>query len=189
VLDPEIANALVGVSQGESVRRLRVREQCGIEIQPEVVGLRPVNPTLKVLGFDFVSLYELATVVQVAGVEIQAVPPWNQAESLLDVTAKLIDGPGLPRVVAGRLNASTGEFGAGGFKPSHIVPLPAMERDRNAFEFLQRGIGVDAHARIAFFRNLVCLRGVGFHRYLLPFPAVLRRGEPLMIPSTRPELP
>src|ERR1700757_3335860 len=56
MVDPEPADFLVGVTQGEILRAFGVRKTCWIEIQTKSVFLRPVNPTLKMTRFDFVSL-------------------------------------------------------------------------------------------------------------------------------------
>jgi hypothetical protein len=50
VVDPELADLIVGVRQGKAVGAQRMREAGGVEIQPQFVGFRPLTQFLKCSG-------------------------------------------------------------------------------------------------------------------------------------------
>src|SRR5439155_3204322 len=72
VLDPELANAYVTMRQGESVSGFRVREKCGIEVQPQAVVFGPINPAAEVLGSKLVAVHALAVRF---GIECEEIHP------------------------------------------------------------------------------------------------------------------
>src|SRR5207247_5971379 len=74
MFDPELTNASVPMGQGESVSGFKVREKCGIEIHPQAVVLRPINPAAKMLGSKLVAVHALAIRFGVECVEIQPMP-------------------------------------------------------------------------------------------------------------------
>jgi len=110
VLDPVIADGLVGVAQGKTVGGFRMGEVGRIKVHPQVVGLGPVDPALEVPGLNLGAIDELATVVQVAGMQIEPVAAGNHAQRFLDIAAQL-DGeaavlkladPGSPTLIHDR---------------------------------------------------------------------------------------
>ncbi len=156
VLDPEIADAFIGVSQGEAVGRFGMRKIRLVEVHSQAVGLGPIDPTLEVAGLDFVTVDEFSAVVEIGSVQTQPVLAGNHAERFLDVGAKLADGAGLARIIAGGLNASARELRAGSFEAAHVVSLPTVQGNRNGFEFLHGGIGVHAGFGVALLRDAIC---------------------------------
>lgn len=82
--------------------------------------------------------------------EIEAVFARNERERLVEIGAELGDRTGFAGVVAGGLNAASGEAGIRFFKASHIVALPAMEGDRNGFEVLEGFFGIDSEISVLF---------------------------------------
>jgi hypothetical protein len=75
-------------------------------------------------GFYSIAINEDAAVIEVTGMQIQAVAAWNQAEGFFNIAAKLADCARLSRIIARCLYSSAREFGALRFKSSNIVSLP-----------------------------------------------------------------
>ena len=44
MFDPEISDALVGVAEGQVIVGLLMREESGIEIEPDILVLGPIDP-------------------------------------------------------------------------------------------------------------------------------------------------
>src|SRR5947207_506171 len=61
MLNPELANAPVAVRQRETIDGLGVREKSWIEIEPDLLLLRPANPVLEMFRRKLVSVYTLAS--------------------------------------------------------------------------------------------------------------------------------
>ena len=59
VADPEGAHAGVGVGEGPSLRE-RVREAGGVEVEPDLLGPRPLHPAGEVLRAELVARHRLA---------------------------------------------------------------------------------------------------------------------------------
>src|ERR1035438_6485320 len=168
VPDPEIADAFVGVSQGEAVGCLGVRKIGLVEIHSQAVGLGPIDPALEVPGLDFVALHEFSSVVEVRSVHGQPVLTGNHGEGLLDVGAELGDGASFAGIIAGGLNASSRKLRAGSLEAAHVVSLPAVQGKRNGGEFLHGGVGIHAGLGKALLRDAVrLLDGFWFHWNLL----------------------
>ena len=147
VLDPEAANALVGVGQGEAAGGLRVREKRGVEVHAEPAGLGPVKPPREVLRPQFVALDALAVSLGVDRMEVQAVRAGNQAEGLIQVRPKLIRVSGLAGVVA-RGRQSAAGLSARALEAGYVVSLPAVQRYRDIGQPLDCLIAVHAELGI-----------------------------------------
>ena len=160
MLDPEIADRLLRVGEGEAVGRLGVGEAGGVEIHAHAVGFRPVDPTLEMLGLDFVAIDFFAAELAVEGVEVQAVLAGNEGERLVEVGAEFVRGAGLAGVVAGHRDAAAEAF-AGVFEAADVVALPAVEGDRDSGEFRHGGLGIDAEFGVAGLGEFIRL-GDGF---------------------------
>src|SRR5712664_4877563 len=105
VIDPEAANRRIGVAERHVLLALRVREAGGIEVEPEPLLLRPVDPALEVLWPDLAALHG-AVRFQVDRVQVEALSPRDLGHRHLHVGAQLVRVPGAPRVVAGGLDSS-----------------------------------------------------------------------------------
>src|SRR6185437_3319420 len=57
VVDPELADSVIGMAECEVLRAPRMREAGGVEIEPKVLLSRPVDPTLKMRGLDGITLH------------------------------------------------------------------------------------------------------------------------------------
>ncbi len=77
VLDPEISDALVGVTQRE-IARLGVRERCGVKIKFETIGLGPVDPALEMLDTHFIAVNIFAAKLAIDFVKVDAVAATQQ---------------------------------------------------------------------------------------------------------------
>ena len=126
VLNPEVADALVGVRQRQAAA-LRMRERGRVEVQHHVVFLGPLHPALEVLHFHLVAVDKLSAEVTVDFVQVQAVVAGQQRLHKLDVLSHLVDVAGAAGIVACGLNATT--EGIVALEAHHVVCLPAVERD------------------------------------------------------------
>ena len=142
VLDPEAADAGVAMGQRETVGRLGMRKERGVEVQADAQLGRPVDPAPKVLGGDLVPLDRPAAVLQVDRVQAEAMPAGDEAECLGRVGAKLVGVACPAGVVAGGHDAAAAQS-AGALESGHVVPLPALDGNGNAFQMFDRGIEVD----------------------------------------------
>ena len=142
MLDPEIADALVGVGEGEIVVGLFVGEEGRVEIEPDPLVLGPVDPGGEVAILDLVAVGRLVG-VEVEGVQVQPVAAGDVGVGELEIGAQLVGRAGAAGVVAGGLDAAA--RGAGAFlEPHHVVALPAVHRDRDGREPGDGGLGIDA---------------------------------------------
>src|SRR5690606_23709311 len=80
VADPEVADAVVRMGEGEAVCSLRVTEATGVKVHAEAIGRAPVKPALEVLHADLVAVNFFAAKVAVNGVQIEAVLAGDQAQ-------------------------------------------------------------------------------------------------------------
>ena len=74
MVDPELADFIVGMRKGKPVRAQRVREAGRVKIQTQPVGFRPRHPVRKVFRFDFVTRDRLIG-FEINGVQVQALWP------------------------------------------------------------------------------------------------------------------
>gem|GEM_PF-4449009 len=151
MLDPELARSRIGMGQRATVIGQRMGEERRIEIQPEAAGFAPVDPALKMgegerIAFDFAAAGE----VGVTGVEIETVPSGNQRQGLVEIAPQFVEGAGLARIISRRLDSAACQLGAGMLEPAHVVPLPAMQGDRDTPEPLQSGLGVHGLSGVYF---------------------------------------
>ena len=96
VLDPEAADALVAMGQRETVGGLGMREEGGVEVQSDAPLGRPVHPTLEMFRLDLVAFHPPAAVLQINGMEAEAVFAGKKAQGLFGVGPQLVGmcGPG-----------------------------------------------------------------------------------------------
>ena len=127
----------VGVGQREAVGRQRVGEIRGVEVQADPPGLRPVDPALEMLGLERIALDLPAAGLGVAGVQIQAVRAGNERQGLVQVAAQLVGRAGLAGIIAGDGQAAA-QLLADCLKPADVVALPAVQRDRDGGQPLER---------------------------------------------------
>ena len=80
---------------------LRVGEEGGVEVHPDPLRLRPVDPAAEVLGLERVALDLLAAGLGVAGVEVEPVRAGDQRQGLVEVGPELVRRAGLAGIVAG----------------------------------------------------------------------------------------
>ena len=86
VVDPELADLIVGMRQGKAVGAQRMREAGGVEIQPQFVGFRPLDPVFKVLRLYLIARHRRVG-FQINSVQVETFWPRNQAQRLLKVGA------------------------------------------------------------------------------------------------------
>ena len=135
VLDPEAANALVRMGERQPVGRLGVAVAGGIEIDPQSLGLRPVDPALYCLGSS--------------GCDPPCARPFRRTSSAgsrdacrARATTPVVVGPqflgraGLAGVVAGNRQAAA-HFHVQVLEARVVIALPAVQRDGNLGQLLQ----------------------------------------------------
>ena len=80
--------------------------------------------------------------------EIETVAPRNQRERLIEIGPQLVWRPGPPRIIS-RHGQATADGVPLLLESTHIVPLPAVERDGNRLQSLESLLNVDAEGGIS----------------------------------------
>src|SRR5688572_6047213 len=78
--DPEAANAFIAAGEREAGIGLRVREKCAVEIESQLVVLRPVDPAAEEFRANYVTLDPLAAVIAVNRVQIEPMLARNEGQ-------------------------------------------------------------------------------------------------------------
>ena len=177
---PERAHLRVGAREREPIRRKRVREERGVEVEADAALLRPGDPRREVLGLDLVAVRHLALVDAVAGVEVQAVLAGDELEREVGVRHQLLRRARLARIVAGRLDAAG--RAAGRLEPADVVALPAVHRNADLLQRLDRLLGVNAEFLVLGLRGLV---GSFAHRFSLLFAGTVPEMVAVIISKIR----
>ena len=73
----KLADAFVGMGQGQAVGRLGMGEEGGVEVQP-IRCLGPIDPPLEMLRLHLVAVDLLAAGLAVEGVQVQPVLAGNE---------------------------------------------------------------------------------------------------------------
>ena len=146
--EPELADCLFRVGEGEAIRRFRVCEAGGVEVHAHAIGFRPIDPGGEMGRFDFIAIHFFAAELAVERVQVEAVFAGDEGKRLVEIRAEFFRCPGFAGVVA-RHRDATAETFAGVFKATHVIALPAMKRDWNAGERGHGGLGIDAHFGVA----------------------------------------
>ncbi len=154
------------MGKGQTIPRKWVREERGIEIEPESACFRPIDPALEVCRGVSISIHVFPTAFRVARVKIDTMPSGNQAQRGLEVIAQFVRRSRAPWKRACHRQPSTG-CRSGAVKSPHIVALPAWQRDRNAREVGQCLLGLDSEGRVTFLRDIV-RGGHGCHTLTTP---------------------
>src|SRR2546422_9294228 len=128
MLDPKFADGFVGMGKREAICGVGMSEESGVEVQAQIISLRPVNPVLKVFGLELVSIHALAASFGVSGMKVYAMLAGNEGESFFQVVAQFIGCARASRVVASHRKPAA-KLRAQLFKPSDIVALPAVKGD------------------------------------------------------------
>ena len=128
VLDPEAADAFIGVREGEHAA-LGVRERGRVEVEFHAVGLGPVHPAGEVFGTQRVAVDGARrTEIGIACVQAQAVAPRYERRGGEDILTQLLDVARLTRVVARGLNAAR-KLRVGVLEARDVIGLPAVQRE------------------------------------------------------------
>ena len=130
VLDPEVADAGVGLRQGEAARRLRMREAGRVEVQAVLVGLGPIDPVREMLRAQLVAIDLAAAGFGVHGVQVQAMLARDQAVDLVEIAAQLVGGARLAGIVARGRDAAA-QLAADVLEAAHVIALPAVQAERD----------------------------------------------------------
>ena len=106
MLDPELADGRVGLREREIVRGLGMGEIGRVEIHPKPLALAQSIQLWKCSRLDLGAVDKLAAVIQIGGVQIEAMLAGDQAEGLFQIAAQFADGARFARIVAGGLDAA-----------------------------------------------------------------------------------
>jgi hypothetical protein len=126
MLDPELADALVVMRQGESAGGLRMRETGRVEVQPDAEGLGPVDPVLEMFRLDLVPIHLLPAELTVERVQIEPMLAGDERQRLGCVRAQFIRRPGFAGIIAGGHDTAA-QGAAEVLEPADIVALPAVK--------------------------------------------------------------
>ena len=154
MFNPELADALVMMRECETARGLGMREARWVEIEPDALGLGPINPVLEMLRLDFVAVHFLAAELAVKRVQVQTMLAGDEGERPVEVGAEFVGRAGFAGIISRGHNAA-GERAAEILEAADVVALPAVERDGDFGELLEDGVGVDPEGGIAFAGKLV----------------------------------
>ena len=113
------------MGEGQIIRRLRVAEIGGVEVEAAFPLLCPVDPAPEVAGFDRVALHDLGR-IQIDGVKIEFLRPGDQAEGLFQIHAEFRRSPGPAGIVPGGKDPA-GCSARVLLEAVDVVPLPAVE--------------------------------------------------------------
>ena len=153
MFNPEIADAFVRAGQGQIGSRFRMSEVRRIEIQTGFLFLRPVNPALEMFRFDSVA-FDSASGIQINGMEIQTFCAGDQTESEIQVGAEFFHIAGASGIISSGKNPAGSAAGIL-FKSVDVIPLPAMQGNRNLRQCGQCFIRIYAHFGITCLRRLI----------------------------------
>ena len=120
----------------------------GIEVHADPQPLGPVDPALKMARFQGVAFHRLAAVLQIDGMEIEAMLAGDHAVGQFGIGPQLGGGAGAARIVAGGHDAAAAEAAAV-LEAPHVVALPTMHGDRHAFQAFEDFVGGHAELRIS----------------------------------------
>ena len=161
VLDPEIADALIGVGQREAAA-LGMREAAAVEVQLGMVGFGPVDPALKILYGHFIAVHDLAFEITVYLVQVQTVVTRNQAHGHEDIRPQLIDVTSSAGEIACALNTAT-EGTCLYFEAFHIIGLPTMQGEVEVLHLLEDCFGINSDFCVALLGYGISLGKKTFH--------------------------
>jgi len=162
VLDPKAANAGVGMGQREAIGGLGMSEVGRIEVQSQLPLLRPADPAAEVLRCEGIPLDAPAARLGITGVQAEAMGAGYERQRLLEIGAQLVGRAGFAGKVA-RDSQAAAQPAPAFSKAAHVVALPAMQRQRQPRQLLQRPVGIDAEPGIVLPRE-----GVGRARSAIP---------------------
>ena len=150
MLDPEAAGLLVGAGEGQGVA-LVMGEEGGVEVAAQTPLFAELHPLFKVFGLQLVPVRPAAVVLVkngVAGVQVHLGLAGDQRQHLIQVVHQLLGGAGPSGVIAGGLDAAGEGLGGVAVKAADVVPLPAVQADRDLFQGLDGGLGVHAQGHV-----------------------------------------
>ena len=142
MVDPELADFIVGMRKGKPVRAQRVREAGRVKIQTQPVGFRPRHPVRKVFRFDFVTRDRLIG-FEINGVQVQALWPGDQAQRQLQIRTQFGGVARFARIVTRGLNTPR-QGTARVLETGDIITLPAVHGDGQTIELAQRLFDIHA---------------------------------------------
>ena len=168
MLDPELADALVGMGERESTSRFGMREERRVEVQAQAARLGPIDPTREMFGRQFVPLDGLAPSLSIHRMQIDAMRAGDQRQRLGQIAAEFIAVASLTGVVPGRGQTAV-QLAAAGFESAAIVALPAMDGHRNRRERRNGRVDIDPNGSVLVLGQFQRLSDVLLARHLVPY--------------------
>src|SRR5689334_9535437 len=123
VIDPELSNRGIVMAQRKAVRRQRVREAGGVEVDTDAKRFRPVDPACKVLNADRVALDAARGEVSVNRMQVDAMLSRYERQRLGEIAPQLIDISRGAGIVAGRREPAAQRGARTGFEAMDVVAL------------------------------------------------------------------
>ena len=150
MLHPEPTGLLIGAGECQRIA-LGMREEGGVKIRAETVLFAELHPRGEVPRLQFVPAYPFTGGKNgVACVEVQLFCA-GALQHLFDVRHQLPECPCPAGIAAGGLDAAGEGLGGVGVEATHIIALPAVQRDRGGFQLRNRRLSVYADSCVFFF--------------------------------------
>ena len=128
VLNPEFAGLVVRAGEREAVVDHGMAEIGGVEVEADVLLLRPVHPVLELGDGVRVAVDLPAIQLGVAGVQVELLRAGDHGHGQIGVAADLVGVAGAAGIVACGGDA-VGRAGASAFAAHNVVGLPAVHGD------------------------------------------------------------
>ena len=134
MLDPEFPDRGVVAAERVPAVGIGMTETGRVEVESHLVFTAPVHPALEMDRLDRVTVDHLAAEVAVHRVQIQPVRSGDERCCLEDIPTQFIDRARRTRIPPGHLDAAGGRGVGMPFESADIVPLPAMQGERDRTE-------------------------------------------------------
>jgi len=126
VLDPELPNRRVPVTQGQAGLCPWVGEAGGIEVQLQLLLPGPVHPALEMPGLDPIPVHGVLPKVSIHGMQVETVRTRDQGIGLAEVLSEFRQGARFAGKLTGHPETASIQILVAGLKSAHIIPLPAL---------------------------------------------------------------
>src|ERR1017187_10514640 len=147
VIDPELPHYRIGVTQCRLFTQ-RVRETGRIEVQSQLVGLRPLYPLLEMARFNCIAL-DRRVRLEIDCVEIEPLPACNLRQHHFKIGAQFIGIAGTAGIVAAGLDSPC-KISVRILKSADVIALPTVNGDGNLIEPLKGTRSVHSNGGVSF---------------------------------------
>ena len=150
VFNPEFPGLRVRRGQRQRIA-FRMGKERRVEIASQAAFPAEFDPLPEVLRLQFVPVRPFAVFKnRVAGMQVHLRRARNQAEHLVQVVHQFLRGPGPARIVPRGLDPARQRFGRIRVKAAHVVPLPAVQGNRDILQDPDGRLRVHSRFRVPF---------------------------------------